>query len=235
MRVGVMVPNHKLSFDPVAFAARHGGALLRNFSKDQTLYSQRDAADAIFYIEKGKIKLTVVSEHGKEAVIAMLEAGDFCGEECLAQQPLRLSKATTMTECVATRLEKPNVLRALHDDLQFAEFAFTYLLTQNVRLKEQLVDHLFNSSEKRLARILLLLANYGKEEREEPITPKIDQQTLAEMIGTTRPPVSHFMNKWRKLGFIEYNGHIKLHSALLSMVLHGQGVGPLGARDSRES
>jgi len=223
-----MVPNHQLSFDPVAFAVRHGGAVLRKFSKDQILYAQGDAADAVFYIEKGKIKLTVVSEHGKEAVVAMLEAGDFCGEECLAQQPLRISTATAMTECVATRLEKPNVLRALHNDLQFSEFAFTYLLTQNIRLKEQLVDHLFNSSEKRLARILLLLANYGKEEREEPITPKIDQETLAKMIGTTRPRVSQFMNKFRKLGFIEYNGNIKVHSALLSVVLHDQGVGSLG-------
>jgi CRP/FNR family cyclic AMP-dependent transcriptional regulator len=230
-----MVPNHQLSFDPVAFAARHGGASLRKFSKDQILYSQGDAADSIFYIEKGKIKLTVVSEHGKEAVVAMLEAGDFCGEECLAQQPLRISTATTMTECVATRLEKPNVLRALHGDLHFSEFAFTYLLTQNIRLKEQLVDHLFNSSEKRLARILLLLANYGKEEREEPITPKIDQETLAKMIGTTRPRVSQFMNKFRKLGFIEYNGHIKVHSALLSVVLHDQGVGSLSAPEVPES
>ena len=230
-----MVPNHKLSFDPVAFAARHGGAVLRKFYKDQTLYTQGDAADAIFYIEKGKIKLTVVSEHGKEAVVAMLEPADFCGEECLAQQPLRISTATALTDCVATRLEKPNVLRALHDDLQFAEFAFTYLLTQNIRLKEQLVDHLFNSSEKRLARILLLLAHYGKEEREEPITPKIDQETLAKMVGTTRPRVSHFMNKFRKLGLIEYNGHIKVHSALLSVVLHDQGVGSLTADDSSKS
>lgn len=230
-----MVPNHQLSFDPVAFATRHGGAILRRFSKGQILYSQGDVADAVFYIETGKIKLTVVSEHGKEAVVAMLETGDFCGEECLAQQPLRISTATTLTECVATRLEKPNVLRALHNDLQFSEFAFTYLLTQNIRLKEQLVDHLFNSSEKRLARILLLLANYGKEEREEPITPKIDQETLAKMIGTTRPRVSQFMNKFRKLGFIEYNGHIKVHSALLSVVLHDQGAGSLGVPDSEES
>lgn len=229
-----MVPNEKLSFDPVAFAARHGGSTIRKFGKNKALYSQGDAADAVFYIQKGKVKLTVVSEHGKEAVVAMLEAGDFCGEGCLTQQPLRISTATTMTECMIARLEKSSVVHALHDDPPFSELIFTYLLTQNVRLKEQLIDHLFNSSEKRLARILLLLANYGKEAREEPIMPKIDQQTLAKMIGTTRPRVSHFMNKFRKLGFIEYNGHIKVHSALLSVVLHDQSLGPLGAPDTPE-
>jgi CRP-like cAMP-binding protein len=231
----MVAPIKRRSFDPVAFAAQHGGVALRKFGKNQVLYAQGDVADAVFYIQQGKVKLTVVSEHGKEAVIAVLEAGDFCGEGCLTQQPLRISTATALTECVIARLEKANVVRALHDDPAFSEFVFTYLLTQNVRLKEQLIDHLFNSSEKRLARILLLLANYGKEAREEPILPKIDQQTLARMVGTTRPRVSHFMNKFRKLGFIEYNGHIKVHSALLSVVLHDQSLGPLSTNDARQS
>ena len=175
-----------------------------------------------------------MSEHGKEAVVAMLEAGDFCGEECLTQHPLRISTATAITDCVITRLEKATVVRALHNDADFSEFVFTYLLTQNVKLKEQLIDHLFNSSEKRLARILLLMANYGKEGKEDVIIPKIDQETLAKMIGTTRPRVSHFMNKFRKLGFIEYNGNIKVHSALLSVVLHDQALGPLGGGDPED-
>ncbi len=225
----------KFPFDPRAFATEHGGATSRKVRGDQILYGQGDPADAVFYIERGKVKVTVVSEHGKEAVVAMLKAGDFCGEECLAQQSLRISTATALTECAVVRLEKTNVVRALHDDPVFSELISTYLLTQNVRLKEQLIDHLFNSSEKRLARILLLLSNYGKEPREEPIVPKIDQQTLARMVGTTRPRVSHFMNKFRKLGFIEYNGHIRVHSALLSVVLHDPSLGPLSVADSQET
>jgi CRP/FNR family cyclic AMP-dependent transcriptional regulator len=222
------------SFDPLTFAAQHGGAASCKFRGNQTVYAQGDAADSLFYIEKGKVRLTVVSEHGKEAVVAMLEASDFFGEGCLTLLPLRMSTATTITECVIARLDKACVVRALHDDLPFSELMCTYLLTQNTRLQEQLVDHLFNSSEKRLARILLLMANYGRESREDVIIPKIDQQTLAKIVGTTRPRISHFMNKFRKLGLIEYNGHIKVRRALLDVILHDPALSSNNARDVQQ-
>ena len=184
------------------------------------VFSQGDPADAIFYIQKGKVKLTVVSNAGKEAVIAILGAGDFLGEGCLAGQPVRLATATAMSDCSIVRLEKAATIRVLHDEPAFSEMFLSYLLSRNMRIEEDLVDQLFNSSEKRLARVLLLLANFGKEGKPEPVIAKISQETLAEMIGTTRSRVSFFMNKFRKMGFIEYNGELHVHSSLLNIVLH---------------
>ncbi len=195
-----------LPFDAKTFAATYGGVTTTKYQANFIVLAQGDAADCVFYIQQGKVKLSVVSEQGKEAVIAVLETGDLCGEGCLAVQPLRISTATTMTDCVMVRMEKASVVRAMHDNHAFCDFLMAHLLTQNVRLNDALIDHLFNSSEKRLARALLLLANYGKEVRQEQVIPKIDQQTLAKMIGTTRGRVSHFMNKFRRMGFIEYNG-----------------------------
>jgi CRP-like cAMP-binding protein len=236
-----MAQNQILSFDSKAFAAKYDGVTTTRLRAHSVVYVQGDTADSVFYIQQGKIKLSVVSEQGKEAVVALLEAGDLCGEGCLNGQPLRISTAATMSECIIVRLEKASVVRALHDKHSFADFFIEYLLTQNLRLKEHLIDHLFNSSEKRLARALLLLANYGKEGREERIIPKIDQETLAKMIGTTRARVSHFMNKFRKMGFVEYDGEIKVHSSLLNVILHDppHGVRAVRAREvqalSRES
>ena len=221
-----MACNEMLPLDARVFVARYGGLTITKHQAHYIVFAQGDVADFVFYILQGKVKLLVVSEQGKEAVIAVLEAGDLCGEDCLAAQPLRISTAMTMSECVIARLEKASVIRAMHDDPSFSHFLITYLLTQNARLNEHLVDHLFNSSEKRLARALLLLANYGKEPRQECIISKIDQQTLAKMIGTTRGRVSHFMNKFRKMGFIEYNGDIRVHSSLLRVVLHDQPAWP---------
>ena len=186
---------------------------------------QGDAADSIYYIKKGQIQLTVISMQGKEAVIAVLGAGDFCGEGCLVGEPLRMATATTMTQCVIVRLEKAIVIRAIHEDREFSEFLVTYVLKRTARLTDNLVDQLFNSSEKRLARILLLLANYGKEGRTETVINDVDQETLAQMIGATRSRVNFFMNKFRKLGLIEYNGRINVHSSLLRVVLHDQPLG----------
>ena len=177
----------------------------------------------MFYIQKGKVKLTVVSNSGKEAVVAILGPGDFLGEACLAGRPLCLATATTMTDCSIVRLEKPAMIRVLREEPAFSELFLAYLLSRNIRIEEDLVDQLFNSSEKRLARVLLLLANFGKEGKPEPVIAKISQETLAEMIGTTRSRVSFFMNKFRKLGFIEYNGGLEglhVHSSLLNIVLH---------------
>ena len=173
-----------------------------------------------FYIRKGNVKITVTSEQGKEGVVAILEADEFLGEGCLIGQPLRLATATAMTESAVMRVEKAEMVRVLHEEPSFGEMFTAHLLTRKSRVEEDLVDQLFNSSEKRLARTLLLLANFGKEGRPEPITTKIGQETLAEMIGTTRPRVNFFMNKFRKLGFIEYNGDLAVHSSLLSVVLH---------------
>jgi CRP/FNR family transcriptional regulator, cyclic AMP receptor protein len=166
------------------------------------------------------VKLTVVPDQGKEAVVAILSAGDFCGEGCLAGQLVRMSTAVTMTECTITRLAKASMIRALHDEVAFSEMFMAHLLARNVRIEEDLVDQLFNSSEKRLARVLLLLANFGKEGKPEPVLAKISQETLAEMIGTTRSRVSFFMNKFRKLGFIDYNGKLEIHNSLLNVVLY---------------
>ena len=184
------------------------------------IFTQGEAADAVFYIQDGQVKLTVVSAQGKEAVIAILEARSFFGEGCLAGQPRRMATATALTDCSLMRIEKPAVLRVLHAEPAFSALFVAYLLSRNVRIEEDLIDHLFNSSEKRLARVLLLLAHFGKDGKEELVIPKVSQETLAEMIGTTRSRVSFFLNKFRKLGFIDYNGELRVHSALLNVVLH---------------
>jgi CRP-like cAMP-binding protein len=193
---------------------------MADYSKNQVVFSQSDRAEAVFYIQKGKLKLTVVSNAGKEAIIAILGPGDFLGEGCLAAQPVRLATATAISNCSIIRLEKASMIRVLHDEPTFSEVFVSYLLSRNMRIEEDLVDQLFNSSEKRLARVLLLLANFGKEGKPEPAIAKISQETLAEMIGTTRSRVSFFMNKFRKMGFIAYNGELHIHSSLLNIVLH---------------
>src|SRR5580698_4978570 len=186
----------------------------------KAIFCQGDPADCIFYIEKGKVKVGVVSKRGKEAVVALLGPGDFIGEGCLAGQMVRMATATPLTDCSIVRIEKEATVRALRDDPGFSEIFLAYLLVRNIRSQEDLVDQLFNSSDKRLARVLLLLANYGQEAKPDLVIEKISQETLAEMIGTTRSRVSHFMNKFRKLGFIKYNGSLEVHSSLLSVVLH---------------
>jgi CRP/FNR family cyclic AMP-dependent transcriptional regulator len=212
----------KLRFDPVLAKVGEGKTIVE-YSKGHMVFLQGDPADSIFYIQKGKIKLTVVSNAGKEAIIAILDTGDFLGEGCLAAQPLRMATATPISDCSIVRLEKAAMIRALHDEPTFSEMFVSYLLSRNIRIEEDLVDQLFNSSEKRLARVLLLMANFGKEGKPESVIPKSSQETLAEMIGTTRSRVSHFMNKFRKLGFLEYNsglGGLNVHSSLLNIVLH---------------
>src|SRR5271166_5678399 len=208
------------SFDPDAFLAivKHGRTMAE-YRTGQVIFSQGDAADSVFYIVRGKIKIAVISEQGREAVVALLGPGDFFGEGCLIAQPLRLATAASITDATVVRIEKTEMIRALHAEPAFAELFTAHLLTRNSRVEADLVDQLFNSSEKRLARTLLLLANFGKEGRPEPIATKISQETLAEMVGTTRPRASFFMNKFRKLGFIDYNGGLKVHSSLLSVVL----------------
>jgi CRP/FNR family transcriptional regulator, cyclic AMP receptor protein len=208
------------AFDPDLFLATlKRGRTAVEYQAGQLVFSQGDQADAVFYVTRGKIKIFVVSEQGREAVIALLGERDFFGEGCLIAQPLRLATAASMTDSTVMRIEKTEMIRVLHAEPAFAERFTTHLLTRNSRAEADLVDHLLNSSEKRLARTLLLLANFGKEGTPEPITTKISQETLAEMIGTTRPRVSFFMNKFRKLGFIEYNGTLKVHSSLLSVIL----------------
>jgi CRP/FNR family cyclic AMP-dependent transcriptional regulator len=208
-------------FDPKKFLARVGeGKTITKYRKDEIVFSQGEVADAVFYIQKGKLKLTVISEQGKEAVIAILGPGHFFGEGCLNGHGLRVATTTTMEECLITRIGKVAMIATLHDETDFSELFMSYLLARNSRIEEDLVDQLFNSSERRLARLLLLLANFGKEGRPEPIVGKISQETLAEMIGTTRARVSFFMNKFRKLGYIDYNGHLKVHNSLLNVVLY---------------
>lgn len=210
-------------FDTKSFFARVGdGRSIGKYRKGQTVFSQGDPGDAVFYIQKGKAKLTVVSEQGKEAVIAILGSDEFFGEGCLAGQAQRIATVTTMTESVIARLEKSAIIQVIHEEPTFSEMFIAHLLGRAIRVEADLVDQLFNSSEKRLARILLLLANFGKEGAPEPVIAKISQETLAEMIGTTRSRVSFFMNKFRKLGFIDYNGSIEVHSSLLNVVLHDQ-------------
>ena len=184
----------------------NGGRTLATYRKDQKVFSQGDPADSVFYIQEGKVKVCVISEQGKEAVVALHGKGDFFGEGCLTGQPLRLATVAALTDCVIMRLDKAGIVRVLREEPKFSEMFMAYLLTRNARVEEDLVDQLFNSSEKRLARALLLMANFGKEGRPETVITKISQETLAEMIGTTRSRVSTFMNKFRKLGFIEYNG-----------------------------
>jgi CRP/FNR family cyclic AMP-dependent transcriptional regulator len=203
----------------LAGEVREGGNA-NTFDENTVVFAQGDAANALFNIRKGKIKLTVVSNSGKEAVIAILGAGDFFGEGCLAGQQMRMSTATAMTECSITRLERADVIEKLHHEPAFSKVLLAYMLTRTIRIEEDLIDQLFNSSEKRLARALLLLANFGKEGKPETVIPKISQEVLADMIGTTRSRVSFFMNKFRRLGFIEYNGTLEVHSSLLNVVLH---------------
>ena len=208
-------------FDPRIFLAKVGtGKQVLEFHKNQHVFEQGDVADTVFYIQSGKVKLTVVSEQGKEAVIAILEPGQFFGEGCMNGHPLRIATTTAIEDCVITSITKDAMITAIHDEPKFSELFMTYLLTRNSRIEEDLIDQLFNSSERRLARLLLLLANFGKEGSPQPISPNISQETLAEMIGTTRSRVSYFMNKFRNLGLINYNGHIEVHSALLNAVLH---------------
>jgi CRP/FNR family cyclic AMP-dependent transcriptional regulator len=209
------------AFDPKAFLASVGeGRRITKPCEGDVIFSQGEPADALFYIQKGKVKVTTLSSHGKEAVVAILGDGDFFGEGCLAGQPLRISTVAAMVDSSIARLEKAAVIRVLRDEPAFSELFMAYLLARNIRMESDLIDQLFNSSEKRLARLLLLLANFGTEGKPQPLVAKISQETLAEMIGTTRSRVSFFMNKFRRLGFIEYNGRLEVHSSLLSVVLH---------------
>jgi CRP/FNR family transcriptional regulator, cyclic AMP receptor protein len=222
-RAPAMKRKAKLPFDPKLFLSKvNGGRRISDYRKDQIVYRQGDPADAVFYIQSGKVKKTVVSEQGKEAVIAILGASDFFGEGCLAGEALRLATVSALTKCVIARISRADITRVIHEEPAFAELFISHLLARNSRVEEDLVDQLFNSSEKRLARTLLLLANFGKESRPEPIIAKVSQETLAEMIGTTRSRVSFFMNKFRKLGLIDYNGDIQIHSSLLNVVLRDQ-------------
>jgi CRP/FNR family cyclic AMP-dependent transcriptional regulator len=208
-------------FDPGAFLATIGeGRKIVLVPKKQTIFVQGDVADAVFYLQTGRVKLTVVSKTGKEATIGILDDGLFFGEACLTGQPLRMLTATAMTDCAILRINKKVMMDALHREQELSDMFVAYLLARNIRYEEDLVDQLFNSSEKRLARILLLLAHFGKEGKPEAVVPKISQEMLAEMIGTTRSRVSFFMNRFRKLGFIHYNGGLQVHSSLLSVVLH---------------
>ena len=208
-------------FDPKRFLARVGeGKTILKFDKNNVVFSQGDAADTVFYIQKGRMKVLVVSKQGKEAVVGILEPGQFFGEGCLNGHPVRISTTMAMEDCVITSITKAAMLAVLKSEPKFSELFMAYLLSRNSRIEEDLIDQLFNSSEKRLARLLLLLANFGKDGAPQPITAQVSQETLAEMIGTTRSRVSFFMNKFRKLGFITYNGKIEVHSALLNAVLY---------------
>ncbi len=212
--------NAALAFDPKVFLTRiEDEKTTRQYRNKQVVFSQGDAADAVFFIESGKVKLTVVSTRGKEAVVGVLERGSFFGEGCLAAQPLRMSTASVIQPSSIVRVARTTMVRLLHREPEFAELFIAHLLSRNVRIEEDLVDQLFNSSEKRLARILLLLAHFGKESRPESVIPKVSQETLASMVGTTRSRVSFFMNRFRKMGFIHYNGGLQVHSALLTVVL----------------
>jgi CRP/FNR family transcriptional regulator, cyclic AMP receptor protein len=209
------------TFNPQTFLTQAGnGRTTLKFSKKQILFSQGDTTDAVFYVLAGKVKLTVISPQGKEAVIALLESGSFFGEGCLAGQPVHLATATAVDDASIVRIGKQSMLRLLQDDRTFSTLFLAYMLARNVRVQEDLVDQLFNSSEKRLARILLLMAHFGKEGKPEVVIPKISQETLAEMIGTTRSRVSFFMNRFKKMGLIHYDSGLHVHSSLLNIVLH---------------
>jgi CRP/FNR family cyclic AMP-dependent transcriptional regulator len=209
-------------FDAKAFLTQAGtGRVVAPYRSKQVIFAQGDAADAVFYVERGQVKLTVTSERGKSAVVAMLGRGDFFGEGCLAGQSVRMATASAMSEVSVVRVERQAMVALLHERSTFAERFMAHLLARNVRFEEDLVDQLFNSSEKRLARVLLLLARFGKEGATEPVIPRISQEVLAEMVGTTRPRISGFMNKFRRLGFIDYNGGLHVHSSLLNVLLHG--------------
>ena len=210
-------------FEPAVFLATAAlGRDISTYSKKEVIFSQGDDADAVFYIKKGKVKVAIVSKQGKEAVIALLGPDEFVGEGCLIGQPKRLTTASAMTECQTMRVAKAEIQRVLQDEPTFSQMFVSHILARNARVEEDLADQLFNSTEKRLARLLLLLANFGKEGRTEPILAKISQETLAEMIGTTRSRVSHFMNKFRELGFIAYNGHLEIHNSLVGVLLADQ-------------
>jgi CRP/FNR family transcriptional regulator, cyclic AMP receptor protein len=223
----------KLRLDPKVFFLRvRSGITKAAYRTDQFLFSQGDVADSVFYLQEGKAKVTVVSALGKEAVVAIIGAGDFCGEGCLAGQLVRMASVAAMQNCSVMRIDKNAMVRLINDEPDLSAMFVEHLLARNIRIESDLVDQLFNSSEKRLARLLLILANFGKEGRPEPIVPPISQETLAEMIGTTRSRVSFFMNKFRQLGFIEYNGHLEVHSSLLSVVLNDNPTNT-GAKSSR--
>jgi CRP-like cAMP-binding protein len=216
-----MKRNSRPAFDLKVFLARAGkGRTLRNYQKNRKVFSQGDPADSLFYIQKGGVKLTVVSRQGKEAVVAILGGNDFFGEGCLAGQPRRMASATSMSHWSIMRLKKEHLIPVLHAEPTFTELFLRHVLSRNIRIEQDLVDQLFNSSEKRLARVLLLLANFGKEGTPEPVIPKMSQEKLAEIVGTTRARVGFLMNRFRKLGLIEYNGGLQIHSSLLNIVLH---------------
>lgn len=209
------------AFDSQAFLAMVGsGKTLLKTKKNHIIFSQGDASDAVFYIQTGKVKLSVLSQRGKEAVVAVLERSAFFGEACLTGQTLRIATAVSMGPSTVVRIEKSAMMRVLSDEPAFSGVFLAYILSRNIRVEADLVDHLFNSSEKRLARLLLLLAHFGKDSKAEVILPKMSQETLAEMIGTTRSRVSFFMNKFRKLGFVDNTGGLRVHSSLLNIVLH---------------
>lgn len=211
----------KLAFDSKAFLSTvDGGRKLANYRKGDVIFSQGQTADSVHYVEKGRIKLMVTSRQGKQAILAVLKADDFFGEGCLIGQPRRLSSAVAMTDSTVMRVNKAEMIRVLADEPSFAEMFTAHVLTRSSRFEADLVDRLFNSSEKRLARTLLMLANFGKDGRVEPITVKVSQEVLAEMVGTTRSRVSHFMNRFRKLGLIDYNGSMQVHSSLMSVILN---------------
>jgi CRP/FNR family transcriptional regulator, cyclic AMP receptor protein len=221
MKSAAVAAKKKREFDPNTFLATIGeGRKMLAVPKKQMVFAQGDAADAVFYIQKGKVRLTVVSKTGKEATIGIVTEGNFFGEGSLAGQVLRMGSAAAMTDCELLRVDKKAMMDALHRERAFSDMFVAYLLARNIRYEEDLVDQLFNSSEKRLARVLLLLAHFGKEGVPETVVPKISQETLAEMVGTTRSRVSFFMNRFRKLGFIHYNGGLQVHSSLLNVVLH---------------
>jgi CRP/FNR family cyclic AMP-dependent transcriptional regulator len=217
----VVAKKSRAKFDPEAFLAKaDGGVTISKYRKGQAVFAQGDPADSVLYIREGRVKIAVVSDQGKEAVVAFLKAGDFIGEGCLTGRPRRVSTARAMEDSVISRVDKATMARMLRDQPNFSERFTAHLLARTLRVEEDLVDQLFNSSEKRLARALLLLANFGKDGKQEPVIAKVSQETLAEMIGTTRSRVSHFMNKFRQLGYVDYNGDLEVHSSLLDAVLH---------------
>jgi CRP/FNR family transcriptional regulator, cyclic AMP receptor protein len=216
-----MISRKRSKFDPKTFLSTiDRGRSVADVPKKQMIFVQGDSADAVFYIQTGTVKLTVLSKNGKEATIGILGEGDFFGEGCLVGQPLRMCSATAVSDCSLMRIDKKSMMEVLHGEHAFSDMFVAYLLTRNIRHEEDLVDQLFNSSEKRLARILLLLAHFGKEGKPEVAIPNISQETLAEMVGTTRSRVNFFMNRFRKLGFVRYNGELEVHSSLLNVVLH---------------
>jgi CRP/FNR family transcriptional regulator, cyclic AMP receptor protein len=219
--ISIVAKKSKPKFDPEAFLAKaDGGVTISKYRKGQVVFAQGDPADSVFYIREGRIKIAVVSDQGKEAVVAFLKAGDFIGEGCLTGRPRRISTARALQDSVISRVDKATMARILREQPNFSDRFTAHLLARMIRVEEDLVDQLFNSSEKRLARALLLLANFGKDGKQEPVIAKVSQETLADMIGTTRSRVSHFMNKFRQLGYVDYNGDLEVHSSLLDAVLH---------------